>query len=238
LSILSVRNLEKRYNDHIILQNVNADINKGEVISIIGPSGAGKSTFLRAINFLDPPTGGEILFNGELISKKNLDSTRRKMGMVFQNFGLFSHMSVLDNLMAGQVKLLKIPKEEAREKAFELLNKVGLSDRADFFPHKLSGGQKQRVAIARCLAMSPEVILFDEPTSALDPTMVFEIMEVIHGLTKSGITMLVVTHEMDFARIISDRIFYMDEKGIYEQGSAAEIFNNPQKPKTKAFVGN
>jgi len=238
MSILSVKNLEKRYGDNVILKDVSVDIEKGEVISIIGPSGTGKSTFLRALNFLDPPTGGEIFFDGEKITKKNVDSIRRRMGMVFQNFGLFSHLSVMDNLTAGQRKLLKIPKKEAEEKSLELLKTVGLAERADFFPRQLSGGQKQRVAIARCLAMSPEIILFDEPTSALDPTMVSEVMAVMRSLAKSGFTMLVVTHEMSFAREVSNRVLYMDEGGIYEEGKPSDIFTSPQKPKTQAFVYN
>jgi polar amino acid transport system ATP-binding protein len=238
LSIISVRNLEKRFGDNIILKNVSAEIEKGEVVSVIGPSGAGKSTFLRAVNFLDPPTGGEVLFRGEPITKKNADTVRRKMGMVFQNFGLFSHMDVLSNITAGPVKLLNTPKREAEEKAAELLKTVGLSERARFFPRQLSGGQKQRVAIARSLAMNPEVILFDEPTSALDPTMVSEVMAVMRVLAKSGITMLVVTHEMDFARDVSSRVIYMDEGGIYEQGHPEEIFTNPRRAKTQAFIYN
>ena len=238
MSIISVKNLEKRFGENVILQNIDAEIEKGEVVSVIGPSGTGKSTFLRAINFLDPPTDGEVFFDGEKITKKNVDAARRKMGMVFQSFGLFSHLDVMGNLTAGPVKLLKTPKKEAEEKASELLKTVGLSERARFLPRQLSGGQKQRVAIARCLAMSPEVILFDEPTSALDPTMVSEVMAVMRNLAKSGMTMLVVTHEMDFARDVSNRVFYMDEGGIYEQGSPEEIFNSPKKPKTQAFIHN
>jgi len=238
MSIISIKNLEKRFGENIILQNVSADIEKGDVISIIGPSGTGKSTFLRALNFLDPPTDGEVFFDGEKITKKTMDATRRRMGMVFQNFGLFSHLDVMNNLIAGPVKLLGMPKAEAEKKALELLKTVGLSERAKFFPCQLSGGQKQRVAIARCLAMSPEVILFDEPTSALDPTMVSEVMAVIRNLAKSGMTMLVVTHEMDFARDVSTRVIYMDEGGIYEDGNPAEIFGNPRKPKTQAFIYN
>ena len=238
MSIISVKNLAKSFGDNLILKNVNAEIEKGEVISIIGPSGTGKSTLLRAINFLDPPTEGEVYFNGEKITRKNIDAMRCKMGMVFQSFGLFSHMNVMDNLVAGPVKLLKIPKKQAVEKAEALLKTVGLSERANFLPRQLSGGQKQRVAIARCLAMSPELILFDEPTSALDPTMVSEVTAVMRSLAKSGMTMIVVTHEMDFARDISSRIFYMDERGIYEQGSAEEIFSNPKKQKTQNFVYN
>ena len=238
MNVISVKNLEKRFGDNVILQNVTADVRQGEVISIIGPSGTGKSTLLRAINFLDPPTDGEVYFGGELITKRNVDSARRKMGMVFQSFGLFSHLSVINNLTAGPIRLLGTPKLQAEEEALGLLKTVGLSERANFLPRQLSGGQKQRVAIARCLAMSPEVILFDEPTSALDPTMVSEVMAVMRNLAKSGMTMLVVTHEMDFARDVSDRVFYMDECGIYEEGSPDEIFNSPKKPKTQAFIYN
>ena len=244
MSIISVRNLEKRFGENIILQHVNAEIEKGEVISIIGPSGTGKSTFLRAINFLDPPTDGEVFFDGERITKKNMDAIRRRMGMVFQSFGLFSHLDVVGNLTAGPVKLLNASKKSAEEGAAGLLKTVGLAERARFLPHELSGGQKQRVAIARCLAMSPEVILFDEPTSALDPTMFSEVMAVMRGLAKSGMTMIVVTHEMDFARDVSNRVFYMDKasddapSGIYEEGSPDDIFANPKKPKTQAFIYN
>ncbi len=238
MSIISVKNMEKRFGDNVILHDVTTEIEKGEVISIIGPSGTGKSTFLRAINFLDPPTGGEICFDGAPVAKSNVDAVRRRMGMVFQSFGLFSHLDVMGNLTAGPVKLLHLSQSEAEERAAELLKTEGLSERARFFPRQLSGGQKQRVAIARCLAMSPEVILFDEPTSALDPTMVSEVMAVMRSLAKSGMTMLVVTHEMDFARDVSSRVLYMDEGGIYEQGTPDEIFNNPQKPKTREFIYN
>ncbi len=238
MSIITVKNLEKRYGDNVILQNVSVDIDKGEVVAIIGPSGTGKSTLLRAINFLDPPTDGEVFFDGTRITKKNMDTARLRMGMVFQSFGLFSHLDVMGNLTAGPIKLLGMSKAEAEEKAAELLRTVGLYERARFMPRQLSGGQKQRVAIARCLAMSPEVILFDEPTSALDPTMVSEVMAVMRSLAKSGMTMLVVTHEMDFARDVSNRVFYMDEGGIYEQGSPEIIFNKPNKPKTQAFIYN
>jgi polar amino acid transport system ATP-binding protein len=238
MSIISIKNLSKKYDENIIFQDISVEINKGEVISIIGPSGTGKSTFLRAINFLDSPTDGEIFFEGTKITKNNMDKIRQKIGMVFQNFGLFSHLNVLDNLTVGQIKLLKKSKTEAQTKALELLKIVGLSERVNFYPHQLSGGQKQRVAIARCLAMRPDIILFDEPTSALDPTMVSEVMAVMRSLAKSGMTMLVVTHEMSFARDISNRVFYLDEKGIYEQGSPQEIFYNPKKPKTQAFIHN
>lgn len=236
MSILRTENLTKRYGENIILQNVTVEIGKGEVVSIIGPSGTGKSTFLRAVNFLDPPTAGEVYFNGVKINRKNIDGIRRKMGMVFQSFGLFSHLDVIENLCAGPIKLLGKSRTEAEGKAMDLLRIVGLSERARHFPHQLSGGQKQRVAIARCLAMEPEVILFDEPTSALDPTMVGEVTAVIRGLSKTGLTMLIVTHEMSFAQEISSRVFYMDERGIYEQGTPAGIFENPQKSKTQAFI--
>ncbi len=236
MSILRTENLTKSFGENVILQNVTVEIEKGEVVSIIGPSGTGKSTFLRAVNFLDPPTAGEVYFNGVKINRKNIDEIRRKMGMVFQSFGLFSHLDVIENLCAGPIKLLGKSRTEAEGKAMDLLRIVGLSERARHFPHQLSGGQKQRVAIARCLAMEPEVILFDEPTSALDPTMVGEVTAVIRGLSKTGLTMLIVTHEMSFAQEISSRVFYMDERGIYEQGTPAGIFENPQKSKTQAFI--
>ncbi|MDR2545898.1 MAG: amino acid ABC transporter ATP-binding protein [Lachnospiraceae bacterium] len=238
MSIISIKNMEKRYGENVILNDVSVDIERGEIISIIGPSGVGKSTFLRAINFLDPPTAGEVFFDGTKITKRNIDSICLKMGMVFQNFGLFSHMNVIGNLTVGPIKLLGKSREEAEEKATELLRIVGLSERAKYMPSQLSGGQKQRVAIARCLAMSPDVILFDEPTSALDPTMVSEVMAVIRSLAKTGITMLVVTHEMDFARNVSNRVFYMDEGGIYEEGCPKTIFDSPQKTKTQVFIHN
>jgi len=237
-NIISAKNLGKRFGENVILRGVNADIEKGEVISIIGPSGTGKSTFLRALNFLDPPTDGYVFFDGEKLTKKNIDAARRRMGMVFQSFGLFSHLDALANLTVGQVKLLKKSKKEAEENALNLLKTVGLSERAHFMPRQLSGGQKQRVAIARCLAMSPDVILFDEPTSALDPTMVSEVTSVMRNLAKSGMTMLIVTHEMDFARYVSNRIFYMNEGSIYEEGSPNEIFESPKKPKTQEFIFN
>lgn len=236
MSMLRTENLTKSFGENIILQNVSVEIEKGEVISIIGPSGTGKSTFLRAVNFLDPPTAGDVYLNDMKISRQNVDIVRRKMGMVFQNFGLFSHMNLMENLCRGPVKLLGKSRAEAEAKAMDLLNTVGLSNRAHHYPHQLSGGQKQRVAIARCLAMEPEIILFDEPTSALDPTMVGEVMAVMRSLSKTGLTMLIVTHEMNFAKEISSRVFYMDERGIYEQGTPKEIFENPQKPKTQEFI--
>ena len=236
MSVISVKNLHKKFGGNVILQNINTEFKNGEVVSIIGPSGTGKSTFLRALSMLDPATSGDIYLDGVKLNKKNIDSVRKKMGMVFQSFGLFSHLSVLQNLTIGQIKLLKKTPEEAEEKALQLLKIVGLSDRANHFPDQLSGGQKQRVAIARCLSMNPEIILFDEPTSSLDPTMTGEVLGVVRRLAKDGMTMIIVTHEMDFARDVSTRIIYMDEGGIYEEGSPQEIFEAPKKEKTKQFI--
>jgi polar amino acid transport system ATP-binding protein len=230
--------MEKHFGDNVILQNVNCEIEKGEVIAIIGPSGTGKSTLLRCLNMLEPPTGGQIIFNGTNLTAKGADinAARLKMGMVFQNFGLFSHLDVMDNLVIGPMRLMGISHSEAETRAVELLKTVGLTERAHHFPQQLSGGQKQRVAIARCLTMQPEVILFDEPTSALDPTMVGEVMAVIRSLAHSGMTMLVVTHEMSFARDISSRVFYMDEGGIYEDAPPKVIFEEPTREKTRNFI--
>ena len=221
-----------------VLKDVNCTIDKGEVISIIGPSGTGKSTLLRAINMLEPPTSGEIIVNGENITAPGypLDKLRRKMGMVFQSFNLFEHMTVLENITYAPMQLLKMPEAQAKEEAMELLKKVGMAQKADVYPSSLSGGQKQRVAIARSLAMHPDVILFDEPTSALDPTMVGEVLSVIRQLAKSGLTMLIVTHEMRFARDVSTRIFFMNEGIIYEDGTPEQIFEHPVHSATKAFV--
>ena len=236
--MISVRHLSKRYGDLWVLKDINAEIAKGEVISIIGPSGTGKSTFLRCLNLLDRPSGGSIVIDGADILAKGTDepALRRKMGMVFQSFNLYAHLTVLENLTLGPIKLLKKPPEKAKTRAIALLNLVGLAEKADNFPDELSGGQKQRVAIARCLAMDPEIILFDEPTSALDPTMVSEVLAVIRRLAREGMTMAIVTHEMDFARSVSSRVFYMDEGLIYEQGTPAEVFENPKKEKTRLFI--
>jgi polar amino acid transport system ATP-binding protein len=236
MKILSAENLTKRYGENTILENVSFCVEQGEVISIIGPSGTGKSTLLRGLNFLDPPTEGSVCFKDQTLSKQNIDEARRKMVMVFQNFGLFANMDVMRNITIGQTDLLKKSAPEAEDRAREILQTVGLSERARHFPHQLSGGQKQRVAIARCLAMEPDIILFDEPTSALDPTMVGEVTAVIRNLAKSGMTMLIVTHEMAFAKNISNRVFFMDECGIYEDGTPQEIFDRPQRPKTQAFI--
>ena len=221
-----------------VLKDVNCEIKKGEVISIIGPSGTGKSTFLRAINLLDPPTGGEILFDGENILAKGypLNKLRQKMGMVFQSFNLFEHLSIIDNVTFAPMKLRGLNREEAEKEAMTMLRKVGMAEKRDAMPSDLSGGQKQRVAIARCLAMHPEVILFDEPTSALDPTMVGEVLSVMRQLAAEGMTMLIVTHEMRFARDVSTRIFFMYDGYIHEDGTPQQIFEAPVHSATKAFV--
>ena len=221
-----------------VLKDVNCDIRRGEVISIIGPSGTGKSTFLRAINLLDPPTGGEILFDGENILAKGypLNKLRQKMGMVFQSFNLFPHLSILDNVTFAPTNLRGLRRDEAEAEAMAMLRKVGMAEKRDAMPADLSGGQKQRVAIARALAMHPEVILFDEPTSALDPTMVGEVLSVMRQLAKEGLTMLIVTHEMRFARDVSSRIFFMYDGYIHEDGTPEQIFEHPVHSATKAFV--
>ena len=221
-----------------VLSDVNCTIQKGEVISIIGPSGTGKSTFLRALNLMDPPTSGEILLDGRNILEKGYPLTQlhQRMGMVFQSFNLFEHLTILDNVTLGPIKLLHKQRAEAEEEALQLLRKVGMADKAKDYPASLSGGQKQRAAIARALAMHPEVVLFDEPTSALDPTMVGEVLSVIRQLATSGLTMLIVTHEMKFARDVSTRIFFMNKGIIYEDGSPKQIFEAPIHSATKAFV--
>jgi len=243
--MITVSHLNKTYHNAdgsslTVLKDINCEIQRGEVISIIGPSGTGKSTFLRALNLLDPPTGGSIIVDGEdIVANANANAIaklRQKMGMVFQSFNLFEHMTVLENVMYAPVKILQESKEQAREEALALLKKVGLVEKADVYPSSLSGGQKQRVAIARALAMHPEAILFDEPTSALDPTMVGEVLSVIRQLAKSGLTMLIVTHEMRFARDVSTRIFFMNEGIIYEDGTPEQIFEHPVHSATKAFV--
>ncbi len=236
--MIRVEHLAKKFGDLSVLEDINVEIHKGEVISIIGPSGTGKSTFLRCLNLLEIPTGGKIFIDDVDILDKHTDVSRlrQKMGMVFQSFNIFSHLSVLENLTIGQMKLLKRSKEEAEQKAKDLLKMVGLAEKMYSFADELSGGQKQRVAIARCLSMDPEIILFDEPTSALDPTMVSEVLSVIRRLAREGMTMAIVTHEMDFARDVSNRVLYMDEGLIYEDGPPEQIFSNPQKPKTRAFI--
>jgi polar amino acid transport system ATP-binding protein len=236
--MITVRNLSKHFGQLVVLKDITIDIQKGEIISIIGPSGTGKSTFLRCLNLLETPTGGSIMIDGiPLLDRKtNVPKLRQRMGMVFQSFNLYSHLSVLENLTIGPVKLLGVKRAEASRKAIELLKLVGLAEKVHSFPDELSGGQKQRVAIARCMAMEPEILLFDEPTSALDPTMVSEVLAVIRRLAKEGITMVIVTHEMEFARNISSRVLYMDEGIIYEEGPPELIFENPRKEKTRTFI--
>lgn len=236
--MITVKNLSKHYGNLVVLKDVSVDIKKGEIISIIGPSGTGKSTFLRCLNLLERPTGGSISIDNVALldAHANVPKMRRKIGMVFQSFNLYAHLSVVENLTIGPIKLLGKKKSEANEKARELLKLVGLAEKAESFPDELSGGQKQRVAIARCMAMEPEILLFDEPTSALDPTMVSEVLAVIRRLSREGMTMVIVTHEMEFARTISSRVLYMDEGVIYEEGAPQQIFENPVREKTKAFI--
>jgi polar amino acid transport system ATP-binding protein len=236
--MIQVRNLSKHFGDLVVLKDVNADIRKGEIITVIGPSGTGKSTFLRCLNLLETPTGGSITIdNIPLLDKKtNVPKLRQRMGMVFQSFNLYAHLSVLENLTLGPVQLLGKKRVEAEQQAIGLLKLVGLAEKAFCFPDELSGGQKQRVAIARCMAMEPEILLFDEPTSARDPTMVSEVLAVIRRLAREGMTMVIVTHEMEFARTLSSRVFYMDEGVIYEEGTPQQIFDHPQKEKTRAFI--
>ena len=238
--IIKVENLQKHFNGGELkaLNGVNAEICKGEVVVVIGPSGSGKSTFLRTLNLLEMPTAGTVTFEGVDItdSKVNINIHRQKMGMVFQQFNLFPHMSVLRNMTVAPMKLLKRSKEEAEKKAHELLKRVNLGDRADAYPHQLSGGQQQRIAIVRALCMEPDVMLFDEPTSALDPEMVGEVLDVMKSLAAEGMTMVVVTHEMGFAREVADRVIFMDEGVIVEEGTPEEIFNNPTQQRTKDFL--
>ncbi|AWW27515.1 amino acid ABC transporter ATP-binding protein [Acetobacterium sp. K1/6] len=236
--MITINGLSKNFGELAVLKGISTEIKEGEVISIIGPSGCGKSTFLRCINLLETPTSGEIVIDGQNILAKNADVSglRQKMGMVFQSFNLFSHLMIIENLMLGPVNLLKMPRQQAYDEGLAYLEMVGLRSKALAFPDELSGGQKQRAAIARTLAMKPEIVLFDEPTSALDPTMVSEVLGVIRKLASSGMTMMIVTHEMKFARDVSSRVFYMDEKGIYEDGTPAEIFDHPKKAKTRAFI--
>ncbi|MBS1187622.1 MAG: transporter related [Burkholderiaceae bacterium] len=238
MNMIKVEHLSKKYGDLTVLKDVTVEIHKGEVISIIGPSGTGKSTLLRCLNLLEQPSGGSIEIGGVNIMDKNVDlpKIRQKANMVFQSFNLFSHLTVMDNLTIGPMRLLGTSRAEAEKKALEMLRLVGVAEKAGNFPDELSGGQKQRVAIARCLAMEPEIILFDEPTSALDPTMVSEVLSVIRRLARDGMTMAIVTHEMGLAKDVSDRVLYMDEGIIYEMGSPEQIFDNPQREKTRTFV--
>lgn len=236
--MIKVNDLHKSFGNVEVLKGVNTHIKKGEVVVIIGPSGSGKSTFLRCLNLLEEPTKGEIIFEGQSITSKenDINKQREKMGMVFQQFNLFPHLSVLDNITLAPIKVKNIPREKANEIAFRLLERVGLKDKANAYPKQLSGGQKQRIAIARALAMSPDVMLFDEPTSALDPEMVGEVLEVMKELAKEGMTMVVVTHEMGFAREVGDRVFLMDQGIILEEGTPEEVFGNPKMERTKDFL--
>lgn len=237
-NIIEVRHLSKSFGSHEVLRDIDFSVDKGDVISIIGASGSGKSTLLRCVNLLETPSSGEILYHGKNVAGKGVNAPeyRSHVGMVFQSFNLFNNMTVLENCMVGQIKVLKKSKEEAREAALYYLQKVGMAPYINARPRQISGGQKQRVAIARALAMDPEVLLFDEPTSALDPEMVGEVLQVMQQLAQEGMTMLVVTHEMAFARDVSSRVVYMNQGVICEQGSPAEIFGNPQKQETKDFL--
>lgn len=236
--MIKVRNLQKSFGDNHVLNGIDVDIRKGECVCVIGPSGSGKSTFLRCLNLLEKPEEGEIYINGQDIMdpKLNVDKYRENLGMVFQHFNLFPNMTVKQNITLAPVRLKKWTKEEADTKAIELLRRVGLERKADTYPNKLLGGQKQRVAIARALAMNPEVMLFDEPTSALDPEMVGEVLDVMKSLVKEGMTMVVVTHEMGFAKNVSDRVIFMDQGVIVEDESPRELFENPKHERTKNFL--
>lgn len=237
-TIIKVENLHKSFGNLQVLQGIDYEIKKGEVIVVIGPSGSGKSTFLRCLNLLETPTDGHIYFEGNDITnpKLNIDQYRQKLGMVFQHFNLFPHMTVMKNLTVAPMKLLKMSKEDAERRASELLQQVGLADRANAYPFQLSGGQKQRIAIVRALCMNPDVMLFDEPTSALDPEMVGEVLGVMKSLAQAGMTMVVVTHEMGFAREVGTRIIFMDNGKIMEENSPEEFFTNPKQPRLRDFL--
>ncbi len=236
--MIEVKNLRKSFDGTEVLKGINETINKGDVACIIGPSGSGKSTFLRCLNLLEIPTGGQIVFEGDDLTAKGVDLNlhRQKMGMVFQQFHLFPHMTVIDNLTMAPVLLKKATKAQAEKRGMELLERVGLADRASAYPSELSGGQKQRVAIVRALCMNPDVMLFDEPTSALDPEMVGEVLDVMKELAKEGMTMVVVTHEMGFAKEVANRVLFMDDGVIMEEGTPQEIFDNPKCERLKTFL--
>ena len=234
--MIKVKNLTKSFGENVVLRDISEEIKPNEVVCVIGPSGSGKSTFLRCLNRLEAPTEGEIYLDDVLIEESNINEVRTKMGMVFQNFNLFPHKSVLENITLAPVKVKREDPKTAAEEAVELLKKVGVADKKDSYPDELSGGQKQRVAIARALAMKPEVMLFDEPTSALDPEMVGEVLEVMKELAEGGMTMVIVTHEMGFAREAADRVFFMDQGYVMEQGTPDQIFGNPQNERTKSFL--
>ena len=236
--MIDVKHLSKSFGDHLVLDDISEHVSPGENVVIIGPSGSGKSTFLRCLNLLEEPTGGEIIFEGQNITAKDTDINlvRRRMGMVFQQFNLFPHMTILDNMTLAPMKVKGVSKADAEKKALELLERVGLADRANAYPIQLSGGQKQRVAIVRALAMEPDVMLFDEPTSALDPEMVGEVLDVMKELAKEGMTMVVVTHEMGFAREVGNRVLFMADGKLLEDGTPADIFENPTNPRLQEFL--
>ena len=236
--LIQVKNLQKAFGDHEVLKGINTEIREGEVVAIVGPSGCGKSTFLRSLNLLEVPTDGQILFEGVDITDKsvNINKMREKIGMVFQQFNLFPNMTVKDNIMLAPTRLKVMSKEEASKKADELLKRIGLSEKADARPQQLSGGQQQRIAIVRSLAMNPDVMLFDEPTSALDPEMVGEVLSLMKDLAESGMTMIIVTHEMGFAREVADRVMFINDGVIQEENTPQEFFANPQHPRLKEFL--
>ena len=234
--MIEVKNLYKKFGDLEVLKGISDTIDEKEVVCVIGASGSGKSTFLRCINMLEQPDTGEVIVDGEGVNKDNINRVRQKMGMVFQNFNLFDHMTTLNNVMLAPMKVKKMPKDEARELSIKILDRVGLSDKLDVYPASLSGGQKQRAAIARALAMEPEYMLFDEPTSALDPEMVGEVLEVMKRLAEDGMSMIIVTHEMGFAREVADRVLFMDGGIILEEGRPQDIFSNPKNERTQQFL--
>ncbi len=234
--MIEVKNLYKKFGDLEVLKGISDTIDEKEVVCVIGASGSGKSTFLRCINMLEQPDTGEVIVDGEVVNKDSINRVRQKMGMVFQNFNLFGHMTTLNNVMLAPMKVKKMPKDEARELSIKILDRVGLSDKLDVYPASLSGGQKQRAAIARALAMEPEYMLFDEPTSALDPEMVGEVLEVMKRLAEDGMSMIIVTHEMGFAREVADRVLFMDGGIILEEGRPQDIFSNPKNERTQQFL--
>ena len=236
--MIDVKNLHKYFGSLEVLKGIDCHIDKGECVCVIGPSGSGKSTFLRCLNLLETPTKGDIVIDDMHLTEKDfdVDAMRKRVGMVFQHFNLFPHLTILENVTLAPIRHKMMTEEQAKEKAMELLNRVGVGDKVDNYPAQLSGGQKQRVAIARSLALSPEVMLFDEPTSALDPEMVGEVLEVMKQLAKEGMTMVVVTHEMGFAREVANRVFFMDGGGILEEGTPEQIFDHPQEERTKTFL--
>ena len=234
--MIEIKNLHKSYGSNEVLKGIDQTVSEAEVLCIVGPSGSGKSTMLRCINLLEVPTSGEVFIDGELVTQQNINEIRTKMGMVFQNFNLFPHMTVLDNITCAPINIKGVSKADAEAKAIELLTRVGLANKANAYPRSLSGGQQQRVAIARALAMDPEIMLFDEPTSALDPEMVGEVLDVMKNLAKEGLAMIVVTHEMGFAKEVADKVIFMDGGVIVEQGTPEEVLVNPAEERTKNFL--